>query len=275
VPYVIPAQAAFQTDVRLFACYWLLAAAVAWATRQPRLGARVVGLDVVLIDMPFSCLLEWDMVAKNPTVAGLAMSSVPFYMLLVMAAAFSLQTWRIVLAAVVGCALQTLLLVIAPEGIQFAFWAIPSIGGVAAICVYNTRRTTRLVGNAAREQRRRERLGRYFSPQVAERVEELGEGQAAGMPWRLNAGSRPRSHPSAASCPCRRAFSGCSVVAHPAEILELRVSPSPRRSARFCSGDVQIVTPGGRLVALPVETENHGVGGSIPSLATCVLSELH
>jgi len=180
VPYAIPKQAAYQSDIRLFVCYWLLAAAVFWANRQPGLGARLVGLDVVIIDMPCSFLLEWDVVAKNPNVAGPAMGSVPFYMLLVMAAAFSLQTWRIVLAAVVGCALQMLLLVIAPEGIQFAFWAIPSIGGVAAICVYNTRRTTRLVDNAAREQRRRERLGRYFSPQVAERVEELGEGEAAG-----------------------------------------------------------------------------------------------
>src|SRR5207249_2707900 len=45
VPYAIPAQAAFQSDVRLFACYWILAAGVFWATRHPRLGARLVGLD--------------------------------------------------------------------------------------------------------------------------------------------------------------------------------------------------------------------------------------
>jgi len=180
VPYVIPAQADFQSDVRLFACYWFLAAAVFLATRHAPLGARLVGLDVVLVDMPFSFVLQWNVVAKNPTTAGPAMGSVPFYMLLVMAAGFSLQTWRIVLAAVIGCVLETLLLAIAPEGIQFAFWAVPSIAGVAAICAYNTWRTIHLVDGAAREQRRRERLGRYFSPQVAERVEELGEGEAAG-----------------------------------------------------------------------------------------------
>jgi hypothetical protein len=36
-----------------------------------------------------------------------------------------------------------------------------------------TRRTIELVYGVAAEQRRRERLGRYFSPQVAARVESL------------------------------------------------------------------------------------------------------
>jgi len=44
----------------------------------------------------------------------------------------------------------------------------------------------------------------------------------------------------------------------------------PRRMARFHSDDVQIVTPGGLPVTVPVETENHGVGGSTPPLATSI-----
>ena len=46
VPRVIPEARAFQSDVRFFACYWLVAAAIIWATRHSGLGARPVGLDV-------------------------------------------------------------------------------------------------------------------------------------------------------------------------------------------------------------------------------------
>jgi class 3 adenylate cyclase len=48
------------------------------------------------------------------------------------------------------------------------------------VVVYTTRRTVRLVEDVASEQRRRERLGRYFSPQVAAHVEQLVDDSAAG-----------------------------------------------------------------------------------------------
>jgi len=180
VPEVIPGARAFQSDVRLFACYWTAAAAVFWATRRSERTARLVGLDIVLIDMPFTFLLGWSVVAKNPGAAALATSNGVLYVLLVMAAAFSLRVSRIVLAAAVGAALNVLLLVLAGVGTQFTIWAVGVMAGVAAVCVYNTRRTINLVHSVAEEHRRRERLGRYFSPQVAEHVERLADGAAAG-----------------------------------------------------------------------------------------------
>jgi len=66
------------------------------------------------------------------------------------------------------------------DGLSLHFWAVPAIAGVASVCIYTTRRTNRLVRDVASEQRRRERLGRYFSPQVAAHVEQLGDGAAAG-----------------------------------------------------------------------------------------------
>jgi adenylate cyclase len=52
--------------------------------------------------------------------------------------------------------------------------------GVAVVCLYMTASTIDLVYGVAEEQRRRERLGRYFSPQVAAAVERRGDGAAAG-----------------------------------------------------------------------------------------------
>src|SRR5205814_6830303 len=90
------------------------------------------------------------------------------------------QPWRVGFAAVVSAGFEVALLARVPEGTQFTLWAVPSIIGVAFICVYNTRRTARLVARAVSEQRRRERLGRYFSPQVAERL-DLADGTGTGQ----------------------------------------------------------------------------------------------
>ena len=180
LPVVFPASRAFQSDLRLFACWWALAAAVFWASRRSARMAALVGIDVPLIDMPFTYLLQARVIAMNPRLQGPGIASVMFYMLLVMAAGFSLQPWRIVVAALVAIACESRLLFLAPDGRQFIVWAVLALAGVAAVCLYNTRTTLQLVARAASEQRRRERLGRYFSPQVAARVERLGDEDAAG-----------------------------------------------------------------------------------------------
>src|SRR4029453_12525125 len=52
--------------------------------------------------------------------------------------------------------------------------------GVAAACLFIVDRTIELVDGVVAEQRRRARLGRYFSPQVAARVEALADETATG-----------------------------------------------------------------------------------------------
>jgi class 3 adenylate cyclase len=180
LPLVIPQGAAYQSDVRLFAGYWLAAAAIFWASRRSGQIARLVGLDVPLVDMPIVYLMQADVVARHVGESGPGISAVVFYMLLVMAAGFSLETWRVVVAAAVAEVLLVLLLSFDPGASQFIPFAVPAIIGVTVASVYNTRRTIRLVENVASEQRRRERLGRYFSPEVAARVEQLGDESAAG-----------------------------------------------------------------------------------------------
>jgi adenylate cyclase len=177
---VMPEAARYQSDIRIFAPYWIAAAALFLVTRRSGRAADVAGLDVALVDMPFTFVLGVDVVTKTAGETGPAVASTIFYMLLVLAAGFSLQTWRIVFAALVAAGFEVALLARAPQGTQFILWAVPSIVGVAFICVYNTRRTTSLAERIASEQRRRERLGRYFSPHVAERV-DLADGTGAGQ----------------------------------------------------------------------------------------------
>jgi len=180
LPEVMHETRALQADVRLFAYYWLAAAAVFWANRRSGRIAHLVGLDIAVVDMPFVFLLQWDVVARNPGVAAPAVWSVVFYMLLIMAAAFSLQTWRIFLAAGIGGALEVVLLSLAHVDRQFIAGTVAVIGGVAAMCAYNAWRTIHFVHTVADEHRRRERLARYFSPQLASRLDKMGDSISAG-----------------------------------------------------------------------------------------------
>src|SRR5438046_9525718 len=65
VPVLIPQALPYQSDVGLFACYWLVAAVLFWTRRSPR-AANLAGLDVCLVDMPFTFLLQADVMTKNP-----------------------------------------------------------------------------------------------------------------------------------------------------------------------------------------------------------------
>jgi hypothetical protein len=169
VPGLIAETRALQADIHLFAFSWLAAVVVFWANRRSRQVARLVGLDIVFLDMPFVFFLQSDVVGRNPGAAAPAVWSVVFYMLLVMAASFSLKTARILLAVGVGSALELTPLSLAHVDRQFLDGTLGVMGGVAAFCAYNTWRTTSLVRSVATEQRRRERLGRYFSSHVATR----------------------------------------------------------------------------------------------------------
>src|SRR5689334_16023349 len=46
VPLVLPAAARYQSDPRLFACYWVIAAVIFWTTQRTESGRRLVGFDV-------------------------------------------------------------------------------------------------------------------------------------------------------------------------------------------------------------------------------------
>src|SRR5262249_11056932 len=142
---VMPEAARYQSDMRIFTPYWIVAGALFWVTRRSSRAAEVAGLDVVLVDMPFNYALGGDVVTNAAGESGPAVASTIFYILLVLAASFSLQTWRIIFAALVAAGFEVALLTRTPQGTQFMLWAVPSIVGVAFICVYNTRRTTRLV----------------------------------------------------------------------------------------------------------------------------------
>jgi adenylate cyclase len=105
---------------------------------------------------------------------GLAGFSVGLFLALAAIAGLGLDARAVVATAVVGAALELVLQTAAgvTAGGRAATLVLLALG--AATCVYLGRRVVHLVASVAEEQGRRERLGRYFSPQVAERLQASG-----------------------------------------------------------------------------------------------------
>ena len=148
-----------------------------------RLSSMVLGrcqYTVALVDvtMMFSAMnASVAFYPEKSSAAGLLLS---MFMLLVGVALLTLQR-RAVLAAV-ATAIPLHIIFLYRLGILDWDW----IGGwlllalLAAIVFFGVGRMTALVRGVAAEQAAHERLGRYFSPQVAQRIVELGDTASRG-----------------------------------------------------------------------------------------------
>ncbi len=103
-----------------------------------------------------------------------------YFVVLLFLATLSLEPTNIVLATVVAMAAETLLGVREGSDVTRLLVSALVTGLAGALWLYASRRVLYLTGRVAQEQLRRERLGRYFSPQVTEHLEEHGELAAAG-----------------------------------------------------------------------------------------------
>src|SRR5215470_8754879 len=170
------------------AAYWAAAGVVFLAGRRSAAADRWSALAIPLLDMPLVFLLIGGVIRRlhasgyDTDAVAVATQAPLFYLLFILAASLSLEppfTW---LAAAVAIALQTLLF--ERENRDFSFIMLLALATLfgTTLSLYSRRRSVTLVRQAALEQLRRERLGRYFSPQVAEALgdaeAELGRGQS-------------------------------------------------------------------------------------------------
>jgi adenylate cyclase len=173
----------WKTSVGLLGSYLGLALAV-WfgARRLPALGKRPA-LAVVGIDMPIICLLQYSALESSSNTVAVALLPLGIYVTLLMAVAM-LGLSRVGVAVATLVALGCEVVLCEKANISRAVYPQPIVlvmvmAAVAATFV--SRQVMGLVNDVTREQMRRSRLGRYFSPQVARRIAELAPGADAGQ----------------------------------------------------------------------------------------------
>jgi adenylate cyclase len=165
--------------VPLIAGYWLAAAAVTLIGRRLRFVAPVSGLAIPLLDLPFIFLLLYSTMGSG-SAAGTAGFAVGVFALFVVLSAISLQRGLIVITAVVSAGLEIVLQQAAGVTVGAMVATVMLLALVAATCSYQTGRFRVLVETAARDQLRLDRMGRYFSPAVAQLLSQAREQQALG-----------------------------------------------------------------------------------------------
>lgn len=165
--------------VPMVAGYWLAAGGLVLLGRRLKLLAFVAGLAIPLLDLGFVFgLLYATMGSGSP--AGTAGFAVGVFALFIVLSAITLQRRLIVACAVVGACLEIVLQRAAGVTVGAMVATVLLLALVAVTCMYLTGRFRVLVETAARDQLRLDRMGRYFSPAVAQLLSQAREQQALG-----------------------------------------------------------------------------------------------
>jgi adenylate cyclase len=159
----------------VFAAYSLVAALMWWVMRASARAARLGGLGVALVDVPMVFLSQWMSLPLSPSPGGVAGFTLGIFVLLVLLGALSLSARQVLAVAVAGAVGEVLLQQRA--GIRAGAWvaSLVVLGCASAGAAYLVGRVRSLVAAVTAEEQRRTRLGRYFSPAVAERLAAQGE----------------------------------------------------------------------------------------------------
>jgi adenylate cyclase len=177
---VVIGRPGWANNWAIFTTYWAVAGALLWLARRSDIVARLASGAIPLLDMPAAFALQWTVLAHANDPGLIAGSSTGFFVLLIIAGMATLDGRQLVAAATVAATLELILLHRA--GID------PSTGVMTALvmlmaafgCTYVIRRSSQLVADVSSEQCRRERLGRYFSPRVAELLAATRDDVAVG-----------------------------------------------------------------------------------------------
>ncbi len=176
--------AAGQSDWRvllpILSVYFSCALCLQIAVRLTAGAAEWAGVGVAIVDVPMVLWAQWVSLPVSPSPGGVAGFTLGLFVMLVLLGALSLSVRQVVVVAAVATVCEVALQ--ARAGIRGGAWVASAVvlGCAAAAAGHLIARIRALVGNIADEQRKRARLGRYFSPSVADRLQNQGAAAAGG-----------------------------------------------------------------------------------------------
>ncbi|MBK7860296.1 MAG: adenylate/guanylate cyclase domain-containing protein [Archangiaceae bacterium] len=159
-----------------FTVYWVISMAlVAAAWRTPH-HARAIGWLGALIDFPVVFFLQFQTLPLSASPGGVAGFTAAIFCAFIAATVLVLDRALVAVAAV----LATVLVVVLQQqaGISTGAQAMTAVvmGVAAAAGAFVIGRIGALISSVAKEELRLQRLGRYFSPEVASRLQDSGGG---------------------------------------------------------------------------------------------------
>ena len=170
----------WQGHLALFSCYWGMALVTVVVVQRNPASGELPGITIALIDLPMVFLLVRGFVTNLPSRPdGPATFALTLYVFLVIVAGLSIDSRQIALVAAVGAVFAAYLQYLVGAPVEVMVMCVAVMLVTALTCAYAGGRAVALVEGVAAEQQRRERLGRYFSPEVAALLAEQSADQTA------------------------------------------------------------------------------------------------
>jgi adenylate cyclase len=190
---------------------WAIGAALlaALAARSDR-GAHWAGIGVAVLDVPLVFIVQARSLPVSPSPSGVAGFALGLFVLLVLLGTLSLSKRQTALVAIGAAVGEVALQRAAGVGVGAQLASLVVLGCAAAAATYLVGRVRALVHRVASEERKRERLGRYFSPAVAERVQS-----------RLDAETQPDAQELTVLFSDIRDFTAASAALSPADVVRM------------------------------------------------------
>jgi adenylate cyclase len=164
-------QADWEVYLRTFALYWLLTAGVAVAVVATPRAARWAGLTLAFVDVPAVYWLQHLAIPVSPSPGGVAGFTLGIYAVLVVLAALSLRRSVTLVVTAIAALAEVRLQQEAGIGVGAQVAALVVLGVAAAGASRLLNRIRALSAAVSEETLKRARLGRYFSPWVAEHLQ--------------------------------------------------------------------------------------------------------
>ena len=175
---LVRAMPDWRYAVPAFAAYTVLAAAlaaVAW--KRPALH-RLSGLGLALVDAPMAWWIQSSSMPLSSSAEGTASFALGLYCVFILLAALALDEALIAGVAVIGAGLELALLRQAGAGGGAQAAALVVLGGAGAAAWHLVGRVRVLIATVSHEGLKLEKLGRYFSAAVVEKLKS-GEHSSA------------------------------------------------------------------------------------------------
>jgi adenylate cyclase len=162
--------------------YALFSVALWGGTRRFKVLSRLPELGILVIDMPAIFGVQWAAIPRATSPDAAALLAVGGYITLVVVVSLLVRSmWAVAGATGLAIALEAGLMWRAGLSLEDHGPALVLVVAVAAMAAaFINRQVLGLVGDVALEQTQRARLGRYFSPEVAHHIAEVGTGGGAG-----------------------------------------------------------------------------------------------
>ncbi|MFL5318920.1 MAG: adenylate/guanylate cyclase domain-containing protein, partial [Myxococcaceae bacterium] len=138
------------------------------------------GYLIAVIDVPMLFYVQYSSLGSS-NASGVAGFTVGIYAAIIVVASFSLDSRAVWVTLVSTVVFEVVLMYFAGVQVAAMILATVVLATVAAGCARMVRRVRMLVLAVTEEEIKREKLGRYFSPAVAERVQSLTEVSADGV----------------------------------------------------------------------------------------------